>query len=403
MLSQFFASNPWVGEAELLYRDFLEGAVGHPSVWNSATAIATFSFKNHDWPSFAGNRFTFGSLFTLLSAALLFSEARGRVWLLVASGSCAVAFWYALNPEQRYLMAALPLLAATTAVMFALLWRHGRIARAGLVVLVALQLAWASDMYVFPSHQYWMQPLIKLGSSGFRNQAEGRRHWLGTFQTLATAMPAGSKVVVHESHLKYGLGAMTVSDMKPWQFGLDYGLLDDAQGIFDELQRLEVTHLIYHRGLRRSSDSLAGDLVFWDFVGRHANVILESGGWTLARMPSRRPKRQSKTNVAVWLCQGSYDTGVYPLPSLAVHTLAGRPAPDFPKPIRPLPARPSADGAALEDVGFLVHSPRCGSALPAALNERLTLLYARHDASLYRVQRKVTQERPRQSEDNQRQ
>ena len=96
-----------------------------------------YSFT-HDVPSG-------GALFTLCLPLPLAIRGPRALWLGFAAGLGALFAWAMIFRVDRHLQTFMPLLAATTAAVLARAWELGGRARAGLLVLVGLQVIWAGD------------------------------------------------------------------------------------------------------------------------------------------------------------------------------------------------------------------------------------------------------------------
>ena len=66
--------------------------------------------------------------------------------------------------------------------------------------------------------------------------------------------------------------------------------------MYDAFRSYGVTHLLWPTGFSSNGDSVAGDLVFFDFALRYGREARAVGGFTLARMPDEcdRPPRPQR-------------------------------------------------------------------------------------------------------------
>jgi hypothetical protein len=86
------------------------------------------------------------------------------------------------------------------------------------------------------------------------------------------------------------------------------------------MRELGVTHLLWRRNISTSYDSVAGDLVFFEFVTRYGVSMNAIGSYDLAAMPQFRPADRAwlDDRVTVVACGGVYDSGLYKLSDLRV-------------------------------------------------------------------------------------
>jgi hypothetical protein len=158
-------------------------------------------------------------------------------------------------------------------------------------------------------------------------------------------------------HVHAGLGSMSVSDWGPWQGGISYGQLATAEAAHEHLHGFGVTHVLWQTGKSVVSDSLAGDLVFYDLVHNHALAQQAFGNLTLARLPAPRPRREvSLAHVVIFACDLGYASGSYRLRDLTVPT-AGPLKDAYPKPFAP-----ASPAAALSRARFVVIERACAPA-----------------------------------------
>lgn len=372
-LHAYLPVEPWVPHAgerlSLLLKEGLQADRSLLGVLESLAAAFTFSFVPHDWWHMHRDVPIFGSLFTFsLPFALLLRPTR-RYWLLYGAVLVAVAYWFWSFHFDRYLQVLVPWMAAIVAVTAARLWRLGRGGRAAVLLLGCLQLVWGADVPFFPTHPLVRgsahQVSIKFLSSGFTRDLD-RFRVFGDYTDLGRALPRGAKVLLHDNHLRLGLGTAAVSDAATRQLGLEYAVDPSARGVFAQLRRLGVTHLVWSPGKSRGWDSLAGDIAFHRFALLNAGNARVVGDFNLAEMPaSSPPPSPEPEQVLLLTCGYSYARGLYRLRALSVQPLAAaRPARDYPAPERPAPDE--AVAALAQHALALVVNPKCYSAgLPA--------------------------------------
>jgi hypothetical protein len=251
----------------------------------------------------------------------------------------AILCWFWVHHQDRYLQGILPLMAAATAALAVLAWRTGGLAKVALSALVALQVVWGGDVYFFQTHSMAKSPLkksIDLLSAGFEGNYDRRFGIQGQFQAVAKQLPKHARVVVHDENNHLGLEAQSIMDRFPFEYGISYGLQKDPRAVFDLYQSLGATHILW-APKSKGTDSLAGDIMFYDFVVRRAPSLGTFGGMRLSKMPDRPPSAPFNDTVAVFSCPGSYPTGLYPVSSLRV-PVYGPNQRDFPgAPAEPMP------------------------------------------------------------------
>jgi hypothetical protein len=223
-------------------------------------------------------------------------------------------------------------------------WRLGPIASATLGLLVALQVVWGGDVYFLQTHAMAKSALkksIDLLSAGFEHNYEKRFDVQQQFQAVARALPKHARVVVHDENSHLGLEAESIMDRFPFEYGISYGLQPTPRALYDLYRSLGATHILWS-GKSKGTDSLAGDIMFFDFVTRRAPDLGMFGGMHLSKMPGTPPNQPFNDTVAVFSCAGSYPEGLYSVSQLRVPVYGPRSG-DFPaRAPRPLPANWSA-------------------------------------------------------------
>ena len=375
VLNRFLHVRPWTSESA--YR--LKWAYEEANMWQpphtfaglltSLKALATFSFIPNDWGRLHGRTPVFGSLFTLLLPCLVLCRSRLRLWGLVGWIHFSILCWFWVHHQDRYLQGVMPLMASATAALLILAWRSGLIASAALSLLVVLQVVWGGDVYFFQTHSMVKSPLkksIDLLSSGFEGNYEGRFRVQGQFQSVARQLPPHARVVVHDENNHLGLEAQSIMDRFPFEYGISYGLQKDPRALFDLYRSLGATHVLW-APRSKGTDSLAGDIMFYDFVVRRASSLGSFGGMRLSKMPDQPPSGPFNDTVAVFSCAGSYPTGLYPVSSLRVPVYGPRQR-EFPEvPAQPMP--PDWPSSLAGVVEIVVTEDRC-----FRKNEQLTQL-----------------------------
>ncbi len=366
-LHRYLHERPWTADSANLFEEVFKHQLWRPTGTTAAQleetlkALATFSFVPHDWPRFHGAVPVFGSLFTLSVVPLLFLRRTARLWLIVAAAHVGVFIWYWTSHQDRYLQALLPWMAVVVAGTIRLAWEQGLASRAGLGLLGGLQIIWGGDVYFLPTHAVLgtapAKVVIDLLSTGYRKDFAARENVYSAFTEIATALPAHSKVLVHDRHDHLGIQAMSVADEGPWQGGISYGRMTSPRAFYDEMRELGVTHFVWRAQASTGTDSLAGDLVFFAFMTRYAGAARSFSGTMLASMPSEPPPtvRWLDSRVAVFMCSEGYAPGLYRLGDLTVPTVGPR---HYPRPRERLKRHVSAMSL-VDESQFIAWDRKC--------------------------------------------
>jgi hypothetical protein len=173
-------------------------------------------------------------------------------------------------------------------------------------------------------------------SSGFERNYEKRFAVQQQFQEVAPALPKHARVVVHDENNHLGLEAQSIVDRFPFEYGISYGLQATPRDVYDLYRSLGATHVLW-ASKSKGTDSLAGDIMFFDFVRRRATDLGTFGSMHLSKLPDVAPTGPFNDTVAVFSCAGSYASGLYRVADLRV-PVYGPQSSDFPAAApRPLP------------------------------------------------------------------
>ncbi len=392
-LSRFFELDPWSEAAAYRFKwGYLDEQMWAPSrdwkgLWETLLTLGTFSFVPNDWPAFHGKVPVFGSLFTLLIPLLLLCRGTRRTWLFVAWVHAAIFVWYSVHHQDRYLQGMMPVIAAATTAMMVLIWRQlGRLAHIGLTGLVALQLIWGGDVYFLQTHSLAGSPLkrvIDLLSAGHSKKYEERFNVQGKYQAIGRRLPKNARILLHETNINLGTGATTVLDSHGWQYAIEYGEQPSPRAVYDLFRRLHITH-VFAGPNSKGSDSIAGDIRFYDFLLRSGSKTRAVGGGTLLAL-DKPPEGPFDDSVAVLSCGRDYKPGLYEVNDLATQPFGPRlkalPAPRT-------PANNAKDAARwIGRVEYVVVNPRCFSGEPPDLKnyQRLTTRRKRKTLAAYEL------------------
>ncbi len=238
-------------------------------IGESLRAALCFSFEPRDWPTFHGDTPVFGSLFTLLLVPALLTPRRFELGALAIATMLGVSIWFFTYHQDRYLQALVPWMAAFVAATLVLLFRErGPGVRAAAGVLVALQIVWSLDVPFFPTHamtgELSFAPSLRLAAAGHAQNYDARFETGYAHEQVARALPEDAVVLLHEEHMRLGLGRAVISDSYGRQGAIAYAELRDSRAVQQRIESLGATHVVWTapRGLQRFRD----DLVFFRYA-----------------------------------------------------------------------------------------------------------------------------------------
>jgi hypothetical protein len=333
-LVHFFPSRPlapgWPG-TYLDHQFELTGTLPE-KVRKTVTALFTFSFIPNDWANFHRDIPVFGFLFTLTLPILVLARRAGRARVLAAGTLLGVFIWYWTYHEDRYLQALLPWMAACTAAALWLAWEGGRAARVGVVLLVAAQLVWGSDVPWLPSHamlgEVPAMRSLRLLSSTYRGEDRARFQFDTGFAPLDRALPKDAYVVLHEEYLRLGLNRRAIQDSLRLQAGIDYAQLARPDRVHDLLTSMGATHLVWTHTGGYGEIPVSGELVFWDYALRYGEDRADVGGFVVTRVPARRPPAREPGLVAFLGCGVARNVPLTEVDRLVASQRGGEPGGD---------------------------------------------------------------------------
>jgi hypothetical protein len=350
-------------------------------------AVLDFSFVPHDWSITPPPAPVFGSLFTLLLFCVPFLGRRPRLWLLLGATHGGVFLWYNIHHFERYLQALLPWMAASVTVCLVLLWRLHWALRPLVMGLVLSQMVWGGDAYFRPHAMVGSAPerAAALLSAGMKGDYKKRFDVFESYYAIGRKLPPDATVLLHETHIHWGLQRASVSDHAGTQGGISYVRSGSLAGVYDLLKSMHVTHLVWRTGVSGSSDTLGSDLLFFRFAKYATNGRRQVQGETLARMPSEPPPRAAEVDtVAVFDCGERYANGLYPVTALVKSDYD--PDRHYPAPYEAFgrTVTKAAARSRLEQATFAVINPLCYRRLVSvAVSLGLEKMATRGDLELY--------------------
>jgi hypothetical protein len=315
MARHLFPSHPmapgWAG-TELDHQFELTGTLAE-KLRKTASALVTFAFIPNDWAPFHRDLPVFGFLFTLTLPVLLLARRAGAARVLAAGTLLGVLIWYWTYHEDRYLQALLPWMVACTAVALRLGWESRLVARVGVTLLVAVQLAWAGDVPWLPTHamlgEVPAMRTLRLLSSTYRGGDLRARFQFDTgFEALDKMLPKDAYVLLHEEYLRLGLNRRAIQDSLRLQAGINYTQLARPDRIHDYLTSLGATHLAWSQsGSVNREVPVSGELAFWGYALRYGEDRQSAGSFSFAKVPARRPPPRDPGLVAYIGCDAARD------------------------------------------------------------------------------------------------
>jgi hypothetical protein len=162
--------------------------------------------------------------------------------------------------------------------------------------------------------------------------------------------------LLHETNINLGTGATIVLDNPGWQYAIEYGAQKNPTDVHALFQQLGVTHVFTKTEKSKGSDSLAGDIRFFDYVRRYGSSPMQVAGGILIAV-GEAPSGDFDESVAVLSCGNDYQPGLYRIADLKTPPFGPRmkrlPAPRTPATI------PDEASALVGDAEFVVMDPGC--------------------------------------------
>lgn len=330
LLYQHLKTHPWNDDAAFYFERFVQASILRPSrdlegLVTTLKNVFSLGFRVNEY-GFHGEYPTFGFLFAVALAALVFAKAPRRVWWLFGMSLVGAAAWYWTNHRDRYLQAMLPWLVVATIAVLHLAWREGVVHRAAVVLLVVIQVLAGADIYLLPNHlmaagKHPLLSVMKLVDDGYHSKYEQRfepyADWaFSDWRAIGRKLPPGARVLIHEDRLWLGLDAPVVVDEAGWQAGLQYGTYADARAVYWRMRALNVTHVVTGRRHPDNGDqSLAGEILFWEFLRGSTTRVATAGKLTLWELVGEPPPARFG-QVALATCSNGIASGVYLLDDL---------------------------------------------------------------------------------------
>jgi hypothetical protein len=307
----------------------------HGTFWvkvkDAITTTFTFSFSPHY--SYTDNVPVMGSLFTLLLPAMAFVRQRRRLLAGALMGLAAILTWAATYLIDRQAQIFIPLLAAVTGAAIVGIWQMGVVARAGLIVLLGLQLIWGGDALFFSGPQRVIDSL-ELIRSGHEKRADSRfDKFLGTQAELSRRLPPNAVVLFHNTRESLGVERKVLQDMAGFQALISYRGIETPRELYDLYRSHGITHIVHERGVYPAL-SKEEEVMFLFLIDRCGANRFQVGQFEVVELPSTPPPDHAPFRVLALGLQG-YADGVYPIAKMGVVEVIFDPSRTFPAPELP--------------------------------------------------------------------
>ena len=387
-LRHYLSVHPWNPDIEAAYSSFIANDTLIPQYsWkgllDAVVSVFALGFTNNDY-AWIGTYPTFGFLFPI-AALIVFVVPVRRAKSTVIICFAALVAWYLSNHRDRYLMSILPWLAAVVAAAFAAIWtRYRWTGRIVVLLLVITQVSVSLDTWLRTDHsltrgRHPLAPLMEYVRMGYMGEYKDREKVrlgpsISDWWTISKQLPRNSKVLLHEERFNLGLRVPVVIDDAEWQAGIHYGSKANTREIYDDLRGRGVTHIVTGSHYGDVYHSLAGELLFRDFLTTSAVRVNQIGQLSVYKMPDSPPSDRHAASVLVLFCTIEPAVGIYELSSLRYQALTES------KPVRSIDAA-DVDDSAWNSVDYVLRQARCARGVTVPSNFRL--LHKRSDIEYY--------------------
>jgi hypothetical protein len=375
----FFPSRPTTPGAAYLYEWLFKDWTWRPhggllqTVGEAAGLSFSWSFVPH-YSFFTHNAPDGGSLFTLCLPMVLALRSPRRIWLGYAASMGALFAWGMIFRVDRHLQTFMPLLWATTAAVLVRAWELGALARAGIAILVGLQVVWGGDAIFYSGHDR-IQSAMDLIRSGYEGKAASRFDgFRANERAIGASLPRDAKVVLHMYRPNLGIDRDLVLDWAGQQALIFYEGVHGPQSLYDYYRARGVTHLLWIPG-RRPAVTKQEDVLFSDFVHRFGKDRRRFGNEELVALPADPPPPDAPYRVLALGLSG-YADGLYPVEAMKTYEdIPSTPKTHetFPPPETPLPLDGAARAALAEGASAVCLGERFHP--DPALKSRLDTLF----------------------------
>jgi hypothetical protein len=371
-MARIFPNRPWAQDADAWQAYYKLATTWSPTgtfehrVWLTLQALVNYPLQPYTWPDMVQGQSVFGFCFLLAMLAIPFVVPRTRLIVVALLLNGAIAVWFNTHQHHmRYLTVAMPLMACVAAAVCVYLWSlPHRIARLAVGVVVGAHLAAFADVPFRRTH----------GMNGRRSPVDSGAEYISlrgvrgspvaAWIELGNSLPPRAVPVIHGVRAPLGIGRQTVTDFVTLQFGLGYGRLKSATGVYETMRALGATHVVWGPSSTQF-DSIAGEALFYGVASRTVERRT-FGSMYVGELPATAPDELGEG--LLYLGCALYETGLYRVEQLG-SPLA---APEYPWPVA-VPVQRANTGdwqALLPRATYVVQEDNCGFGPPPEPFER---------------------------------
>jgi hypothetical protein len=216
--------------------------------------------------------------------------------------------------------------------------------------------------------------------STFDGRAKSRFDgYRSTFVAIGKALPRDAKVLLHGSHVSFGIDRDVLQDVAGFQGLVTYHKVKSPRELFDYFRSLGITHFIRTQDLEPSSRQ---EQVLYDLLlSRYGVLVGNFGGIPVSAMPTLPPPVERPYRV---LCLGlaGYADGLYPIEALNVNERLAQTFRHYPAPERPVQGGNAPELLGQADAA-LVRSQGSNRDVASLLATAFEQIPTRGDAVLY--------------------
>jgi hypothetical protein len=340
-MQQLIASHPTFPNADFyVHRTFLDPTLRLRGTLPERIAdvfnvLLTFSWAPHYF-GWSREYPAMGSLFTLcLPLSLLLPRPRRLTWIALLGGFAGLVLWTLNYRTDRNLQVMVPLFAAGTVAVLIHAWRLGVWARLGVLPLVLLQIAWASDSISVTQHRQISRTIdfIRRGWENVRFPAVWE-DFRGAYLEIDGYLPKDAKVVLHYHHMSLGIDREVLFDWAGSQGLFNHTGLSSPTQIWQSFRDQGVTHILSLPGSIPASTR--GEDVLFGMLLAHAGQGRQMGQFRVDALPAKPPRDIEPIDVLA-LGMWGYRDGLYPVSAMNVHEGLAQRWQHWPMPEEPLP------------------------------------------------------------------
>src|SRR5262249_18704956 len=140
--------------------------------------------------------------------------------------------------------------------------------------------------------------------------------------------------------------------------GISYGRQRTPRDVYTLLREMGVTHVVWTAGRSNGWDSLAGDIMFFNFVVNEAKNRKNVGEFIVAKMPPAAPSAPFHDAVVFLGSNTMYKPGLYAVHDLTVPVF-GPKSETYPEPTEKAPPAGTAPSALVAKTNILVLDEKC--------------------------------------------